>query len=38
VADALAPLQDLSRRPVAEHPAVFDAVHHALSAVLTGDR
>ncbi len=37
VDQALAPLADLETRPVGEHPAVFDSVHDALRAVLSGD-
>jgi len=37
VDQALAPLADLETRPVGEHPAVFESVHDALRAVLSGD-
>lgn len=34
----LEPLEGLGDRPVDEHPAVFEAVHTSLRAVLNGDR
>jgi hypothetical protein len=37
VDEALAQLEALEDRPVDEHPAVFEAVHASLRAVLSGD-
>lgn len=37
VDEALASLHGLESRPVDEHPVVFEAVHDALRAVLSGD-
>jgi hypothetical protein len=37
VEEALARLEGLEERPVDEHPAVFEAVHTSLRAVLSGD-
>lgn len=37
VDEALASLQGLESSPVDGHPAVFEAVHDALRAVLSGD-
>jgi hypothetical protein len=36
-AHALQPLDDLGERDVVEHPAAYDAVHRALSALLNAD-
>lgn len=37
VDEALATMTGLDERPVREHPAVYDTVHDALRAVLSGD-
>ncbi|MEO5854220.1 MAG: hypothetical protein ABIQ15_17065 [Nocardioides sp.] len=37
VDEAMVSLHDLDERPVDEHPAVFESVHGALRAVLSGD-
>lgn len=37
VEGALSRLEDIEARPVEEHPAVFESVHDALRAVLSGD-
>jgi hypothetical protein len=37
VDEALAQLEKLEDRPVDEHPAVFEAVHASLRAVLSAD-
>lgn len=38
VDEALSALEGLEERPVDEHPAVYESVHGALRAVLTGDQ